>query len=357
MERKFNFSAGPAVLPLEVLQEAQEELLCYQDAGASVMEISHRSPHYTAIADRAKASLRSLLGLSDDWHILFLGGGASLQFYQVPLNFLMDGMTADYVLTGAWSKKAIAEARLVGNAHEAASGADRSFVEIPSRSTWNLTDGAAYVHYTSNNTIFGTQFHGTPVVDVPLVCDASSDFLGHSIDVDRHGLIYAGAQKNLGPSGVTLILIRNDFLDKRRGSLPSMLDYGTHTSKLFNTPPVFIVYLVERVLAWVERNGGVAAMQSRNEEKAGLLYDRIDKNDYYRGTAEVGSRSLMNVTFRLESEELEAMFIDYAKTSGLLGLKGHRSVGGVRASIYNACPKEAVEALVSFMDEFERLNG
>ena len=357
MERKYNFSAGPAVLPLEVLQEAQEELLCYRDAGASIMEISHRSPQYAAVEQSARDLLRSLLGLSDNWHILFLQGGASLQFYQVPLNFLKDGKTADYVVTGAWSKKALAEAKLVGNAHSAASGAESGFVGIPGRTSWDLTDGSAYVHYTSNNTIFGTQFHGTPEVDSPLVCDASSDFLGHPIDMDRHGLIYAGAQKNLGPAGVTLVLVRNDFLEKRGQNLPTILDYSTHTGNLFNTPPVFVVYLVEKVLAWLERNGGVEAMQKRNELKANILYDRIDRNDFYRGTAESESRSLMNVTFRLVSEDLESSFIDYAKTSGMSGLKGHRSVGGVRASIYNACPLDAVEALVSFMDEFERLNG
>ncbi len=357
MERKFNFSAGPAVLPVAVLEEAQAEMLSYKDAGASVMEISHRSLQYSAIVESTRDQLHSLLGLSDNWHILFLQGGASLQFYQVPLNFLLDGTTADYVTTGAWSKKALAEARRVGNVNVAASGEDSGFSAIPARETWNLTDGASYVHYTSNNTIFGTQYHSTPDVSVPLVCDASSDFLGQSIDVDKHGLIYAGAQKNLGPAGVTIILLRNDFFEKRRSDLPTMLDYGTHTDKLFNTPPVFAVYLVEKILKWLTNLGGLEAMQTRNERKAAVLYERIDRNEFYRGTADVASRSLMNVTFRLASEDLESAFIDYAKSSGLVALKGHRSVGGVRASLYNALEPEAVDALVSFMDEFERLNG
>ncbi len=357
MERKHNFSAGPAVLPLAVLEEAQAEMLSYKDAGASVMEISHRSPQYSGIAESAREQLRSLLGLSEDWHILFLQGGASLQFYQVPLNFLLDGMTADYVTTGAWSKKAVVEARRVGTVNVAASGEDGGFSTIPARDTWDLTDGASYVHYTSNNTIFGTQYRSTPEVSVPLICDASSDFLGQSIDVERHGLIYAGAQKNLGPAGVTIILLKNDFFEKRRSDLPAMLDYGTHTEKLFNTPPVFAVYLVEKILTWLTNLGGLDAMQVRNEKKAAVLYERIDRNEFYRGTADVTSRSLMNVTFRLASEDLESAFIDYAKSSGLLALKGHRSVGGMRASLYNALEPEAVDSLVSFMDEFERLNG
>ena len=357
MERKHNFSAGPAALPVEVLEEAQAEFLSYDDAGASIMEISHRSPQYTAIQESATNRLRSLLGLSSDWHILFLQGGASLQFYQVPLNFLTDGRTADYIVTGSWAKKALAEARLVGNANVAATGADGGFTTIPPRDTWQLTPDAAYVHYTSNNTIFGTQFARVPEVEAPLVCDASSDFLSRPVDMRGCGLVYAGAQKNLGPAGATVVLVRDDFLRGRRQGIATMLDYGTHVEKLFNTPPVFIVYLIEKVLAWLERLGGLDAIQKINDGKAALLYERIDRTDFYRGTADPASRSKMNVTFRLGSEALETTFLDYAKTDGLLALKGHRSVGGIRASLYNACALEAVEALVSFMDEFERVNG
>ena len=357
MERMHNFSAGPGTLPSEVLEEVKEELLSYKDAGASVMEISHRSPQYSAVEESARALLKSVLGLSDDWHILFLQGGASMQFYQVPLNFLNDSATADYLVTGAWSKKAVAEAKRIGTTHVAGSGEGDNFSSIPTPDTWALSDRPAYLHYTSNNTIFGTQFKSTPNVAASLVCDASSDFLGMKIDAEKHGLIYAGAQKNMGPAGVTIVLVKDDFLSTRKENIPTMLDYGTHVDKLFNTPPVFAVYIVEKVLQWLNGLGGVAAMQKRNEDKAGVLYNRIDRNDFYRGTAETASRSLMNVTFRLPSEELESAFIDYAKTSGLLALKGHRSVGGIRASIYNACEPSSVDALVTFMDEFERLNG
>ncbi|GMQ82454.1 MAG: 3-phosphoserine/phosphohydroxythreonine transaminase [Rhodothermia bacterium] len=357
MERKHNFSAGPGTLPVEVLEEVQAEMLEYKDAGASVMEISHRSPEYSAIEESARAHLRSLLDLSEDWQILFLQGGASMQFYQVPLNFLGVNAVADYVITGAWAKKSYAEAKRLGDARVAATGEENQFGAIPDPDTWSTAEEAVYLHYTSNNTIFGTQFRSTPHVDAPLVCDASSDFLGQVIDVDKHGLIYAGAQKNLGPAGTTIVLIRNDFLSKRKDDLPTIMNYGTHTSKLFNTPPVFAVYVVEKVLRWLATLGGIPAMQQRNENKAGVLYERIDRNEFYRGTADVASRSLMNVTFRLPTEDLEAVFIEYASTSGLLSLKGHRSVGGIRASIYNACEPEAVDALVSFMDEFERLHG
>lgn len=357
MERKHNFSAGPGTLPVEVLEEVQAEMLEFKDAGASVMEISHRSSQYSSVEESAREQLKALLGLSDDWHILFLQGGASMQFYQVPLNFLGENDVADYVITGSWAKKSHAEAKRLGDVRVAATGEESQFTAIPSPETWTNTDESSYLHYTSNNTIFGTQFHATPQVDAPLVCDASSDFLGQVIDVDKHGLIYAGAQKNLGPAGTTIVLIRNDFLAKRKDDLPTIMDYGTHTSKMFNTPPVFAVYVVEKILRWLTNLGGISAMQLRNETKAGVLYERIDRTEFYRGTAEEASRSLMNVTFRLPTEDLEAAFVDYAKTSGLLALKGHRSVGGIRASIYNACEPESVDALVSFMDEFERLNG
>ena len=355
--RLHNFSAGPAVLPTEVLEEVRRELPVYKDLGTSVMEISHRSPAYTEIAESARTRMRSLLGIGEDWHILFLQGGASLQFYQVPLNFLPPDGAADYLITGAWAKKALKEAQRVGEAGVAASSEDRNFSYIPASSTWTLNPKAAYLHYTSNNTIFGTQFQQEPEADVPLVCDASSDFLSRPIEAERYGLIYAGAQKNVGPAGVTIVLVKDDFLQSRNGSLPTLLDYGTHADKLYHTPPVFAVYIVEKVMRWLEDQGGLSAIAQVNEEKARKLYARIDKTDFYKGTAEADSRSKMNVTFRLADEALEQAFLSEAKAEGLLALKGHRSVGGIRASIYNACPMDSVEALVAFMDAFEDRNG
>lgn len=355
--RQHNFSAGPAALPEEVLLEVKEELPVYDGLGASIMEISHRSQAYADIESEAKQRLKRLLGLDDRWHVLFLQGGASMQFYQVPLNFLREGATADYLITGRWSVKAFQEAQYVGEARTAASSEDRNFSYIPDPAVWDLDPEAVYLHFTSNNTVAGTQFQVEPEADVPLVCDASSDFLSRPIDVDRYGLIYAGAQKNVGPAGVTIVLIREDFLEKRAESLPTMLDYGTHTSKLFNTPPVFAVYIVGKVLRWLEDLGGLNAIQKINERKASRLYERIDRTGFYRGAVEKESRSRMNVTYRLPSEELEKRFVEQAKASGLLALKGHRSVGGVRASIYNACPETAVEALIAFMDDFEASNG
>lgn len=355
--RKHNFAAGPAVLPEEVLIEVKNELPLYKDVGSSVMEISHRSPAYSEIESTAKQRLKRLLGMDDEWHVLFLQGGASMQFYQVPLNFLKRGESADYLITGRWSTKALKEALFVGEARVAASSEAENYSHIPEPSTWDLDPGATYLHFTSNNTVAGTQFSEEPSAEVPLVCDASSDFLSRPIDVDRYGLIYAGAQKNVGPAGVTLVLVRDDFLQRRKQPLPTMLDYGTHTAKLFNTPPVFAVYIVGKVLKWLEDLGGLPAIQSINERKAAKLYERIDATDFYRGAVEEDSRSKMNVTFRLPSEELEKKFIEEGKQNDLLALKGHRSVGGIRASIYNACPEEAVEALVAFMDEFESANG
>lgn len=355
--RIHNFSAGPAALPLDVLEEVRDELLSFRDAGASIMEISHRSPQYTAVADSARASLKRLLGLGDDWHVLFLQGGASLQFYQVPLNLLPDGGRAAYLDTGEWAHKALAEARHVGEAYAAASSATTGYDHIPDRALWTLRPDTAYLHYTSNNTIYGTQFHATPDVDIPLVCDASSDFLSRPIDLDAHGLVYAGAQKNLGPAGVTLVLVRDDMLERSRGNLPTMLAYATHAAKLFHTPPAFTVYVVEKVLRWIERNGGLSGMEQLAADKAGALYHAIDRTDFYRGHARTADRSRMNVTFRTPSEQLDAAFAKQATAEGLHGLAGYRTVGGIRASIYNAVPRTSVDALVSFMAEFERTHG
>ncbi len=344
-------------MPEAVLREMAEEMPVYHGIGTSVLEISHRSKTYTEIAEGARAAFRRLLGLSEEWHILFLQSGASMQFYQVPLNFLPADESADYLDTGAWSKKAIKEAKRVGRVNVAASSADQNYNYIPDVSDWKLDAHAAYLHFTSNNTIYGTEFKQDPIAEVPLVCDASSNFLSRPIDVDRYGLIYAGAQKNIGPAGVTVVLVKDNFLQNRNVDLPTLLDYGTHAAKLFHTPPVFAVYAVGKVLAWLENLGGIPAIQQINQAKADKLYDCIDAGDFYKGTARTKDRSLMNVCFRLPSEALEAQFIAEAATAGLQALKGHRSVGGIRASIYNACPTESVDALVDFMKAFERVNG
>lgn len=355
--RRYNFSAGPAVLPESVLLEVKEELPAYEDAGASILEISHRSKAYDEVEEGARARLKKLLGAGDDWHVLFLQGGASMQFHQVPLNFLREGESADYLDTGRWSAKAIREAEMIGGVNVAASSSDDNYRFIPDPSKWNLNPEASYLHFTSNNTVAGTQFQSTPDAEAPLVCDASSDFLSRPIELDRYGLIYAGAQKNIGPAGATVVLVHDDFLESRKDELPTMLDYGTHAAKRFNTPPVYAVYVIDKVLKWLEELGGIEAIQEKNEHKAGLLYGAIDGTDFYRGAVRKDSRSLMNVTYRLPSEDLEARFIKEAAEEGLMSLKGHRSVGGIRASIYNACPTEAVERLVDFMQEFEREHG
>ncbi|MXW14639.1 MAG: 3-phosphoserine/phosphohydroxythreonine transaminase [Rhodothermaceae bacterium] len=355
--RLHNFSAGPGTLPLSVIEAAREELPVYMKTGASVMEISHRSPAYIEIETSARERIGNLLGLTDDWHVLFLGGGASMQFHQVPLNFLPPDGQAAYLLTGTWAKKAHVEACKIGHGRIAASSAELAFNYIPDPRSWELDSRDSYLHYTSNNTVYGTQFHDTPDVNCPLVCDASSDFLSYPLDLDRYGLIYAGAQKNIGPAGVTVVLFQDSFLETRNAGLPTMLDYGTHAAKCFNTPPVYAVYMVEKVLGWLEEKGGIPGIQAVNQKKAALLYDAIDSSGFYRGTAEKESRSRMNVTFRLAKEELEPVFIQQAAEHGLVALKGHRSVGGIRASIYNACPLESVEVLVDFMGDFEKKNG
>ncbi len=360
--RGHNFSAGPGALPTEVLEEVRDELLSFRDAGASVMEISHRSPQYTAVHEGAKEKMKALLGIGEGWHVMFLQSGASMQFHQVPLNFLKPGQTADYHDTGNWSAKAVKEAQIVAkdrgaHVHVAASSADADYTFIPSEAQTQRSPEAAYLHFTSNNTIYGTEYAAEPLADCPLVCDASSDFLGRPIDTKRYGLIYAGAQKNIGPAGVTAVLVTDEFLQTRMDGLPTLLDYGTHAAKLFHTPPVFAIYIVDKVMDWITANGGLEGMKARNAAKAARLYGAIDAGDFYRGTAREDSRSLMNVTFRLPSEDLEAKFVSESKAHGLLALKGYRTVGGVRASLYNAVSPEAVEALVGFMRDFEAANG
>lgn len=359
MKRVHNFSAGPAALPLDVLKKVEAELSDYHGQGASIIEMSHRSPEYTEINKQASERLKRILGAGDEWNVLFLGGGASTQFTMVAQNFLAEDKTADYINTGSWSTKAIKEARLFGNVNVPFSGEETDFTHIPSNEELDLSEDAPYLHFTSNNTIFGTQFRKEPDSNgAPLVCDASSDFLSHPIDLERYGLIYAGAQKNLGPAGVTIVMVHNDFMKKVVDrSVPTILRYKTHLEKLFNTPPVFAVYMVNYVLEWVERKGGIEYFSGINKKKADLLYNEIDKDDFYRGTAEKESRSYMNVTYRLQNETLEAKFLKEAAAKDLVALKGHRSVGGIRASIYNACEYESVETLAGFMSEFRSNNS
>jgi len=359
-ERIFNFSAGPAVLPVPVLEEAQRDMLSLPGVGMSVMEISHRSKTFDEIINRTEASLRDLLKIPSNYHILFLQGGASLQFSMVPMNFLPADGSADYILTGSWGKKALKEAKKVGAVNVAATMADGGFTRVPSRDEISLNPHAAYVHITSNETIEGVQWKREPNVgDVPLVVDSSSDILSRELDVNKYALIYAGAQKNMGPSGVTLVILRDDLLQRIPENLATMLDYGIHVQNksLYNTPNTWGIYIMDLVCKWLQDQGGLAGMEKLNDEKAQLLYDAIDATDFYRGHADVDCRSTMNVTWRLPAEELEKKFVSEATSQGLDGLKGHRSVGGIRASIYNAFPRAGVEALVSFMKDFERRNG
>jgi phosphoserine aminotransferase len=359
-ERIYNFSAGPAVLPLPVLEEAQRDLLALPGVGMSVLEISHRSKPFDEIILGAEADIRKLAGVSGDYHVLFLQGGASFQFSMVPMNILPAGGKADYIITGSWAQKAMKEAKKVGTVNVAATTEPENFDRIPKQEDLKLDPEAAYVHFTTNNTIHGTEWKYDPATSsVPLVADSSSDIFSRPIDVNKYALIYAGAQKNLAPAGVTLVIIRKDMLERSPKGMHTMLDYNTQAKvrSLYNTPPVFAIYVMRLVLKWLVDQGGLEVVKRRNEEKAKVLYDRIDSTEFYRGHAKPDSRSLMNVTFRLPSEELEKQFVTEATKAGLDGLKGHRSVGGIRASIYNAFPKEGVETLVAFMKEFERTNG
>ena len=358
--RVYNFSPGPAMLPLPVLEEAQRDLVSLPGVGMSVLEISHRSKKFDEIIQGAEADFRALARIPEGYHVLFLQGGASLQFSMVPMNLLAPGATADYVVTGSWSKKAVKEAKKVGTVNVAATTEGENFVRIPRQDELKLTPGAAYVHFTSNNTIFGTQWRSEPEVGgAPLVCDASSDVYSRPIDIGKYGLIYAGAQKNLGPSGLTVVVIRDDLAKQGAESLPTMLRYATHVAEksLYNTPPVFGIYILRLVLRWLIANGGLEAMAAANERKASKLYAEIDRTGFYRGHAAKDSRSRMNVTFRLPSEDLEKQFIQESTAAGFDGLKGHRSVGGLRASIYNAFPEAGIDALVEFMREFEERRG
>jgi phosphoserine aminotransferase len=359
-DRIHNFSAGPAVLPESVLRKAQGAIWNAADSGIGIMEHSHRGKVFERVINEAEEACRSLGGIPDNYRVLFLQGGASLQFAMVPMNFLSAERTADYLVTGVWSQKAVKEAKPLGKVHIAVTGEATNFDRIPKPEEIRYSTNPVYVHITTNNTIYGTQWRTEPPVPsgVPLVADTSSDMYSRPIDIRKYGIIYAGAQKNLGPSGVVLVIIRDDLVEAGSKTLPTMLQYRTHAgeSSLYNTPPTFGIYVMGEVFKWIQAEGGLAAMAEHNEAKAQLLYEFIDNSDFFRGTVQPDSRSRMNVCFRAPTEELEAKFISEATKRGLDGLKGHRSAGGMRASIYNACPRRAVEALVAFMKEFERAN-
>jgi phosphoserine aminotransferase len=358
--RIYNFSSGPAVLPVPVLEQIQRDLIALPGVGMSIMEVSHRSKVFEDVIQKAEADIRALASIPSNYKVLFLQGGASLQFSMVPLNLLAPGSTADYIITGSWTDKAAKEAKKVGTVNVAASTEADNFSRIPKQGELTLTPGAAYAHITSNNTIEGTQWHALPDVgDAPLVSDASSDLVCRPLDVSRFGLIYAGAQKNLGPSGVTLVIIREDLLARSTKQLHTMLNYAVHAENgsLYNTPPSFAIYTLGLVMRWIIDGGGLEAIGAVNARKAAKLYAELDRTGFWRPTASAEDRSLMNVTFRLATEELEKKFVKESTAAGFDGLKGHRSVGGMRASIYNAFPEDGVDALIEFMREFERKNG
>jgi len=359
MARVYNFNPGPAALPVEVLRQVQEELLDFQGCGMSIMECSHRGPEYNAVHEEAVANIRKLLNVPEEYAVLFMTGGASAQFALLPMNLAGKGATADYVNSGYWAEKAIKEARLQCTVNVIADTAGSSPARLPDPETIQGTPDAAYLHITSNETIAGTQWKEFPRVETPLVADMSSDIMSRPLDVRRFGLIYAGAQKNLGPAGVTVVIIRRDLAERVSEDVPIIFRYRTHIQKnsLYNTPPCFNIYVVMLVTRWLLNQGGLEAIAQRNERKARLLYEVIDGSEFYRGTAEPAYRSVMNVTFRLPSEDLEKRFVQEAEAQGLKGIKGHRSVGGIRASIYNAFPQEGVEELVRFMREFEARYG
>ena len=359
MTRCYNFCAGPASLPESVLESARDDLLDWHGKGLSLMEMSHRSPEVVGVAERAEQTVRDLLGISDDYAVLFLQGGASTQFSAVPLNILGGKGSADYINTGQWSKKAIAEARRYCDVNVAASSEDTNFSTIPPRDSWQLGSDAAYLHYTPNETIGGVEYFWTPQANVPLVTDMSSTLLSRVINVDDYGVIYAGAQKNIGPAGLTLVIVRRDLLGNADAKCPAMLNWQTaaDNDSMYNTPPTYALYLAGLVFDWLQAGGGLEAMEVINRRKAKKLYAAIDGSDFYANPVELASRSLMNVPFTLADAALDKQFLQESEAAGLLNLKGHRSVGGMRASIYNAVSEAAVDALIAFMQDFEQRNG
>lgn len=359
MSRAFNFCAGPAALPESVLKKAQEELVDFQGLGLSIMEMSHRAPEVVAVAKQAEIDLRELMAIPENYKVLFLQGGASSQFSMIPMNLLGDKKTADYVNTGQWSKKAIKEAQRFCDVNVVASSEDNNFTSVPAFDSWNLNSDAAYLHYTPNETIGGVEFDFIPDVDVPLVADLSSTILSRPIDVSKFALIYAGAQKNIGPAGITVVIVREDLLGNTLPGTPAMFDYKTHADNdsMYNTPPTYGWYLAGLVFTWLKEQGGVAAMEALNRAKQEKLYAFIDNSDFYNNPVAINNRSWMNVPFTLADASLDKLFLQKAEEARLLNLKGHRSVGGMRASIYNAVPMDAIDALIAFMREFEKEQG
>ncbi|MDO7907358.1 3-phosphoserine/phosphohydroxythreonine transaminase [Paenibacillus sp. JX-17] len=360
-KRAYNFNAGPAALPLAVLERAQAEFVDFRGTGMSIMEMSHRGAVYESVHHEAQERLLKLLGITEGYKVLFLQGGASTQFAMLPFNLLTEGKTASYVKTGSWADKALKEAKLIGQTHVAASSEEDKYMRIPDVSRLELPENTAYLHVTSNETIEGTQYQQYPETgSIPLIADMSSDILSRNIDIKQFGMIYAGAQKNLGPSGITVVVAREELVSSSPSTIPTMLRYDTHVknNSLYNTPPSFSVYMVNEVLKWIEEQGGIDGVERQNREKASLLYQTIDESaGFYQGCVHTDDRSIMNVTFRLQSEELEKKFIKASEEEGFVGLKGHRSVGGLRASIYNAVPYESCRALTDFMDYFRKTNG
>ena len=359
-KRIFNFSAGPAVLPEEVLKQCQQDIWNIFESGIGIMEHSHRGPVFDRVMDEAKADCKKIANISDDYEILFLQGGATTQFAMIPMNFLSPETTADYPDTGVWTTKAIKEAKLFGNVNVAFEGSKVAYTYVPSDSEIKQSQNAAYLHYCSNNTIYGTRYGKPPAANSPLICDASSEIFSRPIDINKHALIYAGAQKNLGPSGVVLVIIRKDFMEKGKKNLASMFSYVNHAKNdsRLNTPPAFGIYVMGQVFKWILKNGGLPALEKRNNEKAKLIYDAIDQsNGFYKGVARPDSRSHMNITFRTASEDLDKKFISEATKLEMDGLKGHRDAGGMRASIYNAFPLQGGKVLADFMREFAKRNG
>lgn len=360
MTRVYNFSAGPAAVPQEVLERAQSELLDWQGSGMSVMEMSHRGKEFMSIAEKAEADLREIMGIPSNYKVMFLQGGASIQFAMVPMNLLQNKTSADYINTGAWSKKAIAEAKRYCEVNVAASGESAKFTVTPTQEELQLNPQAAYVHYTPNETIGGVEFSYIPQTgDVPLAADLSSSILSRPIDVTKFGVIYAGAQKNIGPAGMAVVIVREDLIGHAADSVPAMLNYQIQADNgsMYNTPPTYTWYMAGLVFDWIKRKGGLTAMAEINQRKANKLYAAIDDSGYYKNPVEIKSRSWMNVPFTLPDAELDSVFLAEAKEGGLVTLKGHRSVGGMRASIYNAMPEEGVDALIAFMQDFQQRHG
>lgn len=360
--RVYNFSAGPAMLPTPVMEKAQEEFCNYHGVGNGIIELTHRGAQFEEVLARAKANIKELMNISDEYEIIFVQGGASLQFSMVPMNLMLPGGFAEYADTGVWSSKAAKEAKLFGNVKIIASSKETNYDRIPDIRHWKPEAGSSYLHITSNNTIFGTQYHVFPDMggtDVPLIADMSSDIMSRRIDVSKFGLIYAGAQKNIGPSGICLVIMKKDLAKRTPEKIPTMLKYSTYldNDSLYNTPPTFAIYMIALVTDWLKEQGGLKVVEEINDMKSEVLYELIDKSSFYRCPVEASNRSKMNVNFRLPTEELEDKFVKEAKANGMLGLKGHRSVGGIRASIYNAMPMKGVEQLIDFMNEFERIYG